>query len=89
MGATTKLMPIIVLAIVIISLVAETAYNIEINLDEYMPILVALGVAGAAKVAIERAGQVKTKMPQNIKNLIDHETKEVLRKAGYKIPDGP
>jgi len=88
MGKTSTIMPFLVLAIVLGSIVIEQMYDIEINIEDFAIILAPLGVAGAAKAAIQKAGQVKANIPSNLKNIIDHEVNEVLRKAGYKKADG-
>ena len=77
------MIPFIVLAIVVGSIFVEQYYDIEINLEELAIILAPLGVAGAAKAAIENAGRFKTMIPANIKNILDHEVNEILRKHGY------
>ena len=78
-----QMLPFIVISIVLGTIVIEQMYNIEIDLGEIAIILAPIGVAGAAKAAIERAGKMKSLIPANIKTIIDHEVNEVLRKHGY------
>jgi len=70
---SSKSLPFIVLAIVGLVFVVEAAYEIDINLEEVAPILTAIGVGGAAKAAIERAGSVRKAIPDNIKEIIRKE----------------
>ena len=58
--------PFIVLAIVGATFIAEAAYDVDIDLESLVPILAPLGVAGAAKAAIENAGSIRKALPDNI-----------------------
>ena len=73
-------LPFIAIGIVGLVLLAEVAYDIEIDIEAYMPVLVAIGVGGAAKTAIERAGALKKAIPQEIQKIIKDEIRKNLPK---------
>ena len=59
---SSRTIPFIVLGIVVVTLVAEEAFNMKINLEDYLPLLVALGIGGAAKSAIVKAAGAKSEL---------------------------
>ncbi len=63
-------LPFIVLAIVGLTLYAEVTYEIEIDINEYIPVLTAIGVGGAAIKVAEKAGAMRKALPANIEKLI-------------------
>ena len=75
---SSRLLPFIVLGILVGTLITEQVYNIEINLQDYLPLLVAIGIGGAAKSAITRAAQAKAevdklKLVETIKEQLEKE----------------
>ena len=77
---SSKTLPFIVLGIVVVTIVAEQAYGINIDLESYLPLLVAIGIGGAAKSAITRAATAKTevdklKLAETIKELMKNKEK--------------
>ena len=80
MTSKSKSLPFLVLAIVALSLLAEVYYEIEIDLNQIMPVLIAVGVAGAAKKAVEKAAEARKAIPKNIEELIKKEIEKVLPK---------
>ena len=75
---SSRLLPFIVLGILVGTLITEQVYNIEINLQDYLPLLVAIGIGGAAKSAITRAAQAKAevdklKIVETIKEQLEKE----------------
>jgi hypothetical protein len=75
-STSSKAIPFIVLAIVAVTFIAEAVYDIDIDLESMVPILAPLGVAGAAKTAIENAGAVRKALPENIRKIIQDEAKK-------------
>jgi len=78
---SSRALPFIVLAIVVLTLVAEEVYDTDIDLESYLPLLVAIGIGGAAKSAITKAAQVKTevdklKLVETIKEQLEKEKKK-------------
>ena len=59
---SSRAIPFVVLAIVIVTIVVEETQNTKIDLESYLPLLVPLGVAGAAKSAITRAATAKSEI---------------------------
>ena len=53
--ASSRVIPFIVIAIVGLALLYEAETGKRVDIEAYMPVLVALGVGGAAKSAIQRA----------------------------------
>ncbi len=75
---SSRLLPFIVLGILVGTLITEQVYNIEINLQDYLPLLVAIGIGGAAKSAITKAAQAKAevdklKIVETIKEQLEKE----------------
>ena len=59
---SSRTLPFIVLSIVVLTLVTEAAYDIQIDLESYLPLLIAIGIGGAAKSAITRAATAKSEV---------------------------
>lgn len=59
-------LPFIVLFIVGASIAIEAYTGTPIHLEQYMPVLIALGIGGAAKTAITRAAAVRKQLPADI-----------------------
>jgi len=75
---SSRLLPFIVLGILVGTLITEQAFDIKINLQDYLPLLVAIGIGGAAKSAITRAAQAKAevdklKIVETIKEQLEKE----------------
>lgn len=75
---SSRTLPFIVLGILACTLIAEQVYMIEIDLESYLPLLVAIGIGGAAKSAITRAATAKSevdklKLAETIKELLKKE----------------
>ena len=74
---SSRIIPFVVLGIVVATLIAEEALEMKIDLESYLPLLVPLGVAGAAKSAITKAAVAKSELDKL--KLVD-EIKTQLRK---------
>lgn len=59
---SSRILPFIVLGIVIVTLAAEEVYDTQIDLESYLPLLVAIGIGGAAKSAITKAAVAKSEV---------------------------
>ena len=79
-STSSKSLPFIVLGIVFTLFVAEAWYDIDIDVEQFTPVLVAIGVGGAAKAAVEKAGAVRKAIPDNIKQIIRDEVDGVIGK---------
>lgn len=78
---SSRTLPFIVLAIVVTTLIAEEVYAINIDLEAYLPLLVAIGIGGAAKSAITNAAVAKSevdklKLVETIKEQLKKEKQE-------------
>ena len=61
------------IAVAVSAFVVEAAYDIELDLEALIPILAPMGVAGAAKAAIENASALRKAMPENVEKIIRDE----------------
>lgn len=59
---SSRTLPFIVLGILVVTLIMEEVFTVDIKLEEYLPLLVAIGVGGAAKSAITRAATAKSEV---------------------------
>lgn len=67
---SSRTLPFFVLAIVSLVILFEGYSGVRIDLEAYMPVLVAIGVGGAAKSAIERAAKAQKEFPKEDMELI-------------------
>ena len=79
-STSSKLIPFIVIAIAVGAFSVEAAYDVELDLDALIPILVPMGVAGAAKSAIENASALRKALPENIEKIVRDEVGRVVPK---------
>ncbi len=77
---SSKTLPFIVLGILAVTLLAESYYDTDIDLESYLPLLVAIGIGGAAKSAIQKAAKAKNKLNQEIKDAIKTEVQNLKPK---------
>lgn len=80
-----QLIPFIVIGVVVGSFIIEAKYDIEIDLEAAALILAPMGVGGAAIAIVKKAHAVKTALPQDLKNVIEHEVNEWVRKHPEKL----
>ena len=71
--ASSRALPYFSLAILVVILFLEAFWDKQIDLETYMPLLIALGVTGAAKSAVERAAKAKSAMPEELSGAIKSE----------------
>ena len=57
-------LPFIVIAVAVIMVVCEGIFPIELDIQTIMPLLVAIGIGGAAKKAVEKAFATKDALPE-------------------------
>lgn len=79
-SATSKAIPFIVIGIAVMAFAVEATYDIELDLDALIPILAPMGVAGAAKAAIENASALRKALPETIEKIIRDEVSRVVPK---------
>ena len=77
---SSKTLPFIVLGILAVTLLAESYYDTDIDLESYLPLLVAIGIGGAAKSAIQKAAKAKNELNQEIKDAIKTEVQNLKPK---------
>ena len=75
---SSKAIPFVVISIVVLTISAEVYYDTEIDLEAFLPLLVPLGIGGAAKAAIENAAQARKALPKNSEDIIREEIKKNL-----------
>lgn len=71
--ASSRALPYLTLAILVVILFLEAFADKQIDLETYMPLLIALGIGGAAKSAIERAAKAKSAMPEELSSALKTE----------------
>ena len=74
------MIPFIVMAIAVTAFAVEAAYDIELDLEALIPILAPMGVAGAAKSAIENASALRKALPENVEEIIRDEVGKIVPK---------
>jgi len=74
-----------VIVIVVGAFSVEAAYDVELDLEALIPILAPMGVAGAAKAAIENASALRKALPENIEKIIRDEVGRVVPKRDMPI----
>lgn len=77
---SSKALPFLVLLIVIGSMWIEVQYNVLIDLQSMMPVLVAIGLGGAGLKAVERASNARKQLPSDIEKLIQERINEAIPK---------
>ena len=78
---SSKSLPFLVLAIVIGTMAAEVYYEIQIDLQEILPLLIIIGIGGAAKVAVEKAAEARKSLPKPIEDLVKKELEKLIEKG--------
>ena len=63
---TSKSIPLLVLAILIVTLMAESYFEIDIDLESYIAVLIPLGITGAGLSAVKSAAEAKKQIPKEI-----------------------
>ena len=79
-SVSSRALPFIVMAILAGTIGLEAAYDIDIDLESYLPLLVAVGIGGAAKSAITKAAQARSTIPSNIEDKIKEEIRKIIPK---------
>ena len=77
-SASSKAIPFVVIAIVVGSIGVEVIWDTEVDLESFLPLLVPLGITGAAKSAIESAAKARKALPKNIEDIIREEIKNKI-----------
>ena len=79
-STSSKLIPIGVLALIACTMFVEVAYDIHVNLEQYVPILGALSLGGVTKSVLTTAINTRKVIPENIEALVKAEIGKVLPK---------
>ena len=74
-------LPFIVIAVAVIMVAYEGHTGVEIDVETIMPLLVAIGIGGAAKKAVEKAFATKDALPESFKNAIKAEVEKINPKG--------
>ena len=77
-------LPFIVIAVAVIMVVCEGIFPIELDIQTIMPLLVAIGIGGAAKKAVEKAFAAKDALPESFKNAVKAEVEKLSSKESPK-----
>ena len=67
---SSKILPYLILVILVATLSAETYLDTDIDLETYMPFLMAIGLGGAGLSVVKSAANAKKIMPEQIKESI-------------------
>ena len=67
---SSKALPYLVLAVVVLSLVGEVALDTEIDLESYIPLLMALGLGGAGLSAVKKASEARKQLPAELESYL-------------------
>ena len=67
---SSKALPYLVLLIVFFSLVVEVRYDVDVDLAQILPFLIAIGVTGGAIKAVKEASKIKKILPDDLKKTI-------------------
>ncbi len=72
-------LPFIVLALAVGMVAYEGYADVEIDVETIMPLLVAVGIGGAAKKTIEKAFAAKASLPQFVKDQVRAEVEKLSK----------
>lgn len=75
---SSKSIPFLVLAIVVFTMIAEVHYGVNIDLEQALPVLLALGVSGAGLSAVKSASHARKSLPADFEKIIKEEIKKGL-----------
>ena len=78
---SSKTLPFLVLSIVIVTLFAESYYEIEIDLESLIPVLIPIGIGGVAISSIKKAAEARKSLPKPIEDLIQKEIAKIIEKG--------
>ena len=67
---SSKALPYLVLSIVALSLVGEVVLETEIDLESYLPLLVAMGLGGAGLSAVKKASEARKQLPVELESYL-------------------
>ncbi len=74
---SSKALPYVVLTIVALSLVGEVFLETTIDLEAYLPLLIAIGLGGAGLSAVKKASEARKQIPKNIEDIIKKKIEEL------------
>jgi len=74
---SSKAIPYVILAIVALSLVGEVYLDTTIDLESYLPLLVAMGLGGAGLSAVKKASEARKQLPKNIEDIVKAKIEEI------------
>ena len=77
-------LPFIVIAVAVIMVAYEGIEEVELDIETIMPLLVAIGIGGAAKKAVEKAFATKDALPESFKNAVKAEVEKLTPKESPK-----
>ena len=77
---SSKAIPYVVLVILALTLVGEATFEIDIDLETYIPLLVAMGLGGAGLSAVKKASEARKQLPKEVESLVVSKLKDVLNK---------
>ena len=74
---SSKSLPFLVLAIVVLALGYEAYTGTAVDIESYIPVLIALGIGGASLEAVRSAARAKQAVPADLKSQIKKELAKI------------
>lgn len=65
---SSRALPYFAMLIVFLALVVEVHYAVDVDLEQVLPFLIAIGVTGGAIKAVKEASRFKKSLPDEFKN---------------------
>ena len=78
---SSKALPYMTLIILVATLGVETYLQTDIDLETYLPFLMAIGLGGAGLKAVREETKAKKMLPQEIKTIIEEKYNEMKSKG--------
>ena len=78
---TSKSIPLLVLAILIVTLMAESYFEIDIDLESYIAVLIPLGITGAGLSAVKSASEARKQIPKETLEQINKKLDELFARV--------
>ena len=78
---SSKALPYLAMLIVFLALVIEVHYGIDVDLEQALPFLMAIGVTGGVIKAVKEASKIKKMLP----NEFEHTIKEQIYESEKRM----
>ena len=77
---SSKALPFVTLIIVVLALGYEAYSGTDVDLEAFLPLLMATGLGGAGLAAVKHAANAKKALPQSIKNQVKTEVDKIFKR---------